>query len=84
MSGSEPKHLRADQAGTESHDAQLGLVGGGRSQPYLSASKFADANEGSRNKRHPWVWALAWVVAALPASSPSSSSSCAEPTKEFS
>jgi hypothetical protein len=62
MSGSEPKHLRADQAGTESHEAQSALVGGGRSQPYLSASKFADANEGSRDKRHPWVWALAWVA----------------------
>jgi hypothetical protein len=22
---------------------------------------MADANEGSRNKRRPWVWALAWV-----------------------
>jgi hypothetical protein len=22
---------------------------------------MADANEGSRNRRRPWVWALAWV-----------------------
>jgi hypothetical protein len=22
---------------------------------------MVDANEGSRNKRRPWVWALAWV-----------------------
>jgi hypothetical protein len=22
---------------------------------------FSDANEGSRNKRRPWLWALAWV-----------------------
>ena len=61
MSGSEPKHLDPDQSGTESHDAQSAFIGGGRSQPYLSASLFADANEGSREKRRPWVWALAWV-----------------------
>ena len=61
MSGSDPKHLEPGEAGTESHDAQGALVGGGRIQPYLSASMFADANEGSRNKRRPWVWALAWV-----------------------
>lgn len=61
MSGSEPRHIEPGEAGTESRDAQGAWVGGGRMQPYLSASKFADANEGSQNKRHPWVWALAWV-----------------------
>ena len=61
MSGSEPKRLDPDEAGTESREAQSAFIGGGRSQPYLSASLFSDANEGSRGKRHPWVWALAWV-----------------------
>jgi hypothetical protein len=61
MSGSDPRHLEPGEAGTESHEAQSAFVGGGRSQPYLSASLFGDANEGSRNKRHPWAWALAWV-----------------------
>ncbi|HTX68284.1 MAG TPA: hypothetical protein VMH50_03940 [Thermoleophilia bacterium] len=71
MSGSEPRHLQPGEAGTESHDAQSALVGGGRSQLYLSASRFADANEGSQGKRRPWVWALGWaggivvVIAAL-------------------
>ena len=38
------------------------MVGGGSlGDPRLSASTFADANEGSRNKRRPWVWALGWV-----------------------
>jgi hypothetical protein len=61
MSGSEPKHLDPGEAGTESRDAQSAFVGGGRSQPYLSASRFSDANEGSRDKRRPWLWALGWV-----------------------
>jgi hypothetical protein len=61
MSGSTPRHLNADEAGQESREAQSAFVGGGRSQPILSASRFADANEGSRDKRHPWVWAVAWV-----------------------
>ena len=29
--------------------------------PRLSASVMSGANEGSRNKRRPWLWALAWV-----------------------
>jgi hypothetical protein len=38
------------------------VVGGGSlGDPRLSASAFADANEGSQNKRRPWLWALAWV-----------------------
>ena len=68
MSGSEPKHLDPNEAGQESHEAQSAFVGGGRSTPYLSASVFADANEGSRGRRHPRVWAAAWVggfVAAI-------------------
>jgi hypothetical protein len=61
MSGSDPRHLQPSEAGQESHEAQSAFVGGGRSTPYLSASVFAGANEGSRNKRRPWVWALAWL-----------------------
>ena len=61
MTGTEPKHLQPGEAGTESRDAQSAFVGGGRSQPYLSASRFSDANEGSSNARRPWVWALGWV-----------------------
>lgn len=30
-------------------------------QPYLSASKFADANEGSRDRRRPLLWAAGFV-----------------------
>ena len=61
MSESDPRHLQPNEAGQESHEAQSAFVGGGRSTPYLSASVFGDANEGSRNKRRPWLWALAWV-----------------------
>jgi hypothetical protein len=61
MSGSDPRHLEPGEAGQESHEAQSAFVGGGRSTPYLSASVFADANEGSRGRRHPLVWAAAWV-----------------------
>jgi hypothetical protein len=71
MTGSEPKHLEPDEAGTESREAQSAWIGGGRTQPILSASRFGDANEGSRDKRHPYVWVAAWfggvivVIAAL-------------------
>ena len=61
MSGSHPRHLEPGEAGQESREAQSAFVGGGRSTPYLSASVFADANEGSRGRRHPLVWAAAWV-----------------------
>ena len=61
MNDSQQGHLGPEEAGTESRDAQSAFVGGGRSQPYLSASVFGDANEGSRGKRRPWIWALAWV-----------------------
>jgi hypothetical protein len=38
------------------------VIGGGSlGDPRLSASTFAGANEGSQNKRRPWLWALAWV-----------------------
>jgi hypothetical protein len=61
MSGSEPKHLDPNEAGTESRNAQSAFVGGGRSQPLLSAARFGAANEGSRGRRHPMLWAAGWV-----------------------
>lgn len=63
--GSAPKHLEPNEAGTESRDAQSAWVGGGRSQPLLSASRFGAANEGSRGRRHPYAWAAAWVGSAV-------------------
>ena len=61
MTGSDPRHLRPNEAGQESREAQSAFVGGGRSSPYLSASVFSDANEGSRGRRHPLAWAAAWI-----------------------
>jgi hypothetical protein len=63
--GSAPKHLEPNEAGTESRDAQSAWVGGGRSQPLLSASRFGAANEGSRGRRHPYAWAATWVGGAV-------------------
>ena len=65
MTGSEPKHIEPEDAGTESRDARSAYIGGGQFQPYLSASQFSSANEGSRNRRRPWVWALAWSVGVI-------------------
>jgi hypothetical protein len=61
MSGSVPRHLAPNEAGQESREAQSAFIGGGRSQPILSAARFGDANEGSRRKHHPALWALGWV-----------------------
>lgn len=65
MTGSEPKHIKPNEAGLESREAQSAFVGGGRSQPYLSASIFGAANEGSRRRRRPWVWALGWLAGVV-------------------
>ncbi|HEX5643698.1 MAG TPA: hypothetical protein VFZ86_15405 [Thermoleophilia bacterium] len=61
MSESGPARTDPPKAGRNTADAQSSLVGGGWGDPRISASKFADANEGSRNVRRPWVWALGWV-----------------------
>jgi hypothetical protein len=37
------------------------MVGGVWGDRRLSASRMADANEGSHDKRHPLVWAAGWV-----------------------
>jgi len=60
MGSDAPRHLDPDEAGTESRDAQSAWIGGGRSQPILSAARFGAANEGSRQRRHPLLWAAAW------------------------
>ena len=61
MSESDPTHTDPAQSFRESPEAQSSTIGGLYGDPRLSASVMADANEGSRNKRRPWVWALAWV-----------------------
>jgi hypothetical protein len=45
----------------ESREAQSSTLGGVYGDPRLSASVMSDANEGSRGKRRPWLWALGWV-----------------------
>jgi hypothetical protein len=50
------------KTGAESTESRSAWVGGGAlGDPRLSASVMSGANEGSRNTRRPWVWALAWV-----------------------
>jgi hypothetical protein len=62
MSESERPSAEPVKTGAESSESRSAWVGGGSlGQPRLSASVMSDANEGSRNKRRPWVWALAWV-----------------------
>ena len=61
MSESGPAHTDPAQSFRESPAAQSSTVGGLYGDPRLSATVMADANEGSRNRRRPWVWALAWV-----------------------
>ena len=61
MSESGPTHSDSARSFRESPQAQSSTIGGLHSDPRLSASVMADANEGSRNKRRPWLWALAWV-----------------------
>lgn len=62
MSESGPTHTDPARSFRESLEAHSSVVGGGSlGDPRISVSVMADANEGSRNKRRPWVWALAWV-----------------------
>ena len=61
MSESGPQHVEPGKTGIESQVGQSSTIGNLFADPRLSASVMADANEGSRNKRRPWVWALAWV-----------------------
>lgn len=61
MGSADPTCVKPDEVGSESRDAQSAWIGGGRSQPILSAARFGAANEGSRGRRHPLVWAAAWV-----------------------
>jgi hypothetical protein len=65
VSGSGSGHIPPNEAGTESRQAQTAKVGGVYGDPRLSTSVMADANEGSRGKRRPWLWALGWVGAIV-------------------
>lgn len=62
MSGSDQSHDDPARSFRESPEAHSSVVGGGTlGDPRLSASTFADANEGSGNARRPWLWALGWL-----------------------
>ena len=61
MSGSDSSHHEPGESGSEGSDAQGAWVSGVWGDPRLSASKLADANEGSRNARRPWLMAVGWV-----------------------
>ncbi len=61
MSESGSGHVKPGEAGMESRQAQSSTLGGVWADPHLSASVMSSANEGSRNKRRPWLWALGWV-----------------------
>ena len=63
MGSTAPKHIGPEEAGQESREAQSAFVGGGRSQPILSAARFGAANEGSRHRKRPLLWAAGWVAA---------------------
>jgi hypothetical protein len=65
MGNADPSHVKPDEVGTESRDAQSAWVGGGRTQPILSAARFGAANEGSRRRRRPLLWAAGWVGAVI-------------------
>jgi len=61
MGSDGPTKINADEVGIESRDAQSAFVGGGRSQPILSAARFGAANEGSRGRRRPLLWAAGFI-----------------------
>jgi hypothetical protein len=62
MSESEPPSGAPVKTGAESPESRSAWVGGGSlGTPRLSASVMSGATEGSRNRRRPWAWALAWV-----------------------
>lgn len=61
MGSAGPTKINADEVGIESRDAQSAFVGGGRSQPILSAARFGAANEGSRGRRRPLLWAAGFI-----------------------
>ena len=63
MGSTAPSHIRPEEAGQESRDAQSAFIGGGRSQPILSAARFGAANEGSRHRKRPLLWVAGWAGA---------------------
>jgi len=65
MTGTEPKHLKPDEAGMESREAQSSTLGGLFGDPRFSASVISTSDGGSRGRRRPWLWALGWVVSIV-------------------
>lgn len=71
MKESDGRETRVPEAGRDTLKAQSSTLGGGWSDARISASVLSSANEGSRDKRHPLLWAAAWfggvagVIAAL-------------------
>lgn len=62
MSESERPPHGPVKTGAESPESRSAWVGGGSfGDARPSASIMSSANEGSRNKRRPWLWALGWV-----------------------
>jgi hypothetical protein len=62
VSESGPTHTDPARSFRESSEAHSSVLGGGSlGDPRISASVMSSANEGSRNKRRPWLWALGWV-----------------------
>lgn len=62
MSEADQTHSDPARSFRESPQAHSSVVGGGSlGDPRLTASMMSGANEGSRNVRRPWVWALGWV-----------------------
>ena len=65
MSESDKSGSYAPKAGRDTPEAQSSTVGGLWSDPRLSTSVMAAANEGSQGKRRPWLWALSFVAAIV-------------------
>jgi hypothetical protein len=61
MSESEKSGTYAPKAGRDTPEAQSSTLGGLWGDPRVSVSVMSGANEGSRNRRRPWLWALGWV-----------------------
>jgi len=62
MSESDQAHTDPARSFRESPEAHSSVVGGGTlGDPRLTTSMMSGANEGSRNVRRPWLWALGWV-----------------------
>ena len=62
MSGSDSSHHGPAELGGDGSEAHGAWVGGiFVGTPRLSGSKMADADEGPRNARRPWLMAVGWI-----------------------